>query len=504
MAESSSHNPPSSEITPKEEHATFDKPGSPNPFLHADQVEFSFEEIALTTNNEVSLLYPSHLNSEYFKVMSDFISKCCLKEAFTRAPTQYKEYLCEFWFISLLLEYMMPEYDNEELTINPTKAIYNIDVLVDSQAPKTSSQTKNVPQAKKPGAKNKQTQSSSTKDKSSSHPSPSTSVVGEMHKEAQQAAGGPTSLRATSEEGSHPQLSSGSDFLVPQLKLILEFLLLMNPYLNNMDLSDLMKDTRSSFFTPDSPQDEPIIILDENEEEETEKDEDTHTTSHDVLEDTSVPHPPSPKSAQIQELMAQLGPHIQISTSLLNFCSGKAQDFGFPSKSIEQGYYTLNKFSIVVETASGAASKNVPSVGQATASPAEGEKNTNTATRDAEQTNLHNELVDLLDIDIMTQYYNKKLLYDKYYDKMLKRRKSSKIINCDVLTQKGPITLMEYLNQTEKELKINFNKPLKEQDPLNELNDLANKKRKRTSDSKDHSRSSKKHKSLVQHEEEVH
>ncbi|GJR47801.1 hypothetical protein Tco_1315904 [Tanacetum coccineum] len=45
---------------------------------------------------------------------------------------------------------------------------------------------------------------------------------------------------------------------------------------------------------------------DESKEEETKKDEDTHTTSHDVLEDTSVPHPPSPKSAQIQELMAQV------------------------------------------------------------------------------------------------------------------------------------------------------------------------------------------------------
>ncbi|GJY84853.1 hypothetical protein Tco_0498879 [Tanacetum coccineum] len=50
---------------------------------------------------------------------------------------------------------------------------------------------------------------------------------------------------------------------------------------------------------------------------------------------------------------------------------------------------------------------------------------------------------------------------------------------------------------------IDFNKPLKKQDTLNELNDLANKKRKRTGDSTDHSRSTKKHKSSIQHEEEV-
>ncbi|GJW09748.1 hypothetical protein Tco_1575575 [Tanacetum coccineum] len=81
-----------------------------------------------------------------------------------------------------------------------------------------------------------------------------------------------------------------------------------------------------------------------------------------------------------------------------------AKDFGFSSKSIKQ----------------------------AKQPPTEGEKN----TKDAE-TNLQNELVDLLSIDVVEQYHNKKLLFDKYCDKMLKRRKISKIINCDVLTQKA-------------------------------------------------------------------
>nr|GEX79701.1 hypothetical protein [Tanacetum cinerariifolium] len=104
MVESSSHNPSSPEITPKEEPVTLDKPETPNPFLPADQIEFTFEEIAFTTNNEVALLYPSHSNSKYFREVSDFISKCCLKEAFTRPPTQYKEYLCEFWYTSKTLD----------------------------------------------------------------------------------------------------------------------------------------------------------------------------------------------------------------------------------------------------------------------------------------------------------------------------------------------------------------------------------------------------------------
>ncbi|GJY08632.1 hypothetical protein Tco_0375686 [Tanacetum coccineum] len=105
---------------------------------------------------------------------------------------------------------------------------------------------------------------------------------------------------------------------------------------------------------------------------------------------------------------------VSILTSSSLFSLEQAQDFKLPSKSIKQG--------------------------QATASPAEGEKNT---TKDAE-TNLQNELVELFCIDVVEQYHNMKLLFDKYCNKMLKRRKSSKIINCNVIIQKGPISLKVY------------------------------------------------------------
>nr|GEV80358.1 hypothetical protein [Tanacetum cinerariifolium] len=339
-------------------------------------------------------------------------------------------------FISLLLEYMMPEYDNEKLTINHTqvfsvhnwalkpnqtegppftnhmKAICNLDVHVDFKAPKPSSQTK---------------ESSLAKDKSPSHPLPPTLVVGEMHKEAQQAPCGPTSLGAISEEGSYPQLSSGinkesrADEISKKIKL--------------NDLSDLLKDTRSAFFTSDSSQDEPIIISNESEKEEVEKD-DTHATSHDVPEDTLIPHLPSPKSAQIQELMAK--EKLKTLDSLVSLLN-KVTD-------------TLNRFATMVENASGTARNTVPLAGQASASPAEGEKNT---TKDAE-TNSRNKLVDLLGINMVEQYHNKKLIFDKYCDKMLKRRKSSKIINCDVLAQKGHISLKVYREDGTIEVIANF------------------------------------------------
>ncbi|GKA44763.1 hypothetical protein Tco_0737559 [Tanacetum coccineum] len=122
-----------------------------------------------------------------------------------------------------------------------------------------------------------------------------------------------------------------------------------------------------------------------------------------------------------------------------------------------------------------------------------------------------NDLVDLMGSDVVTKYYKNKLLYNKYCDKMLKRRKISETTNCDVLTRRGPITPKVYREDGTTEVipnfktsdlhlvewrEIDFNKPLEEQDPLDELNDPANKKRKRADDFHDF-RSTKKFKSSV-------
>ncbi|GKA77206.1 hypothetical protein Tco_0783667 [Tanacetum coccineum] len=246
----------SPDITPKEEPVTLDRPESPNLFLLATQVEFTFDEITFTTNNEVALIYPLHSNQEYFMVVlpdsriwvstptgevrgeigyngeigeKGTLKKSCfplrlrllmdnLGGSHSQAEQKTRKKIVPYpRFISLLLEHMAPKYDNEELTINPTqvfsvhnwilkpnqpeeppftdhmKAICNLDVPVDSKAPKYSSSTEE-----------KETKSSSAMDTSPIHPSPLTLVVGEMHKEAQQAAGGPTSLGDTSEDGAYP------------------------------------------------------------------------------------------------------------------------------------------------------------------------------------------------------------------------------------------------------------------------------------------------------------
>ncbi|GJZ34292.1 hypothetical protein Tco_0580109 [Tanacetum coccineum] len=117
-------------------------------------------------------------------------------------------------------------------------------------------------------------------DTSPSHPSPPTPVVGEMHKEAQQAAGGPTSLEATNEEGAHPQLSgdktksAGDGLKTAHTTSGANEESRANDILQKVkleDLSDILKDIKSAFSTPDSPTDEPIIVSDESEEEENAK-----------------------------------------------------------------------------------------------------------------------------------------------------------------------------------------------------------------------------------------
>ncbi|GJZ42504.1 reverse transcriptase domain-containing protein [Tanacetum coccineum] len=615
MVESSSQNPSSPEITPKEESITRDKPESPNPFLPATHVKFTFEEIAFTTNNEVALLYPSHPNQEYFKFATigysgeigakGTLKKSCLtprwrllmgqiiqclggktggldqisnKDAiilYCLANEVQVDYAKLIWedlihklnkktrkkivhyprIISLLLEHMMPEYDNEELTINPTQICLwtsklkhpphklrrfpkakSLELKVDSE----ENNLQNIhlsPRLRHPNLK------LAIQKKKLCPVRPRTKAQAILHLPHQcffhlhskSASGHDASTNFTAE--ADPGISAPNDFIPLQQGTHKESTAdEISKNIKLEDLSDFLKDTRSAFFTPDSPQDKPI----------------THVTSHDIPEDTSVPHPPSPKSAQIQELMAQVQllqtqkneleqqkatteakvaslkarpsyPDINQITNLLvtslkpelskllafhNFANClptylkelplKFTELSREIKELKQHVkdmeiklpgdlnkiptkletftstissltsqtklktldslpsilnkvnQTLDRFATVVDNASRTITKDVPSAGQATASPAEGEKN----TKDAE-TNLKDELIDLLGINFMTKYYNKKLLFEKYRDKMLKR-KIPKITNCEVLTKKGPITMKVYRENGSQEVISNL------------------------------------------------
>nr|GEU45747.1 hypothetical protein [Tanacetum cinerariifolium] len=561
------------------------------------------------SNKDATILYclVNRINVDFARIIwEDLIHK--LKKKSRERVIPYPR------FISLLLEYIAPEYANESCTINPTQifsihnwaqkpnqpeeppftehmlAVCNLAAPNVPKPPKPSSIAERVPQRTKPGAKLRH-KKQSTFFKQPFVSSREATKDTEMHKEDQQATGGPSSLEATSKEGSHPQLSSGSNpsVLVDKNKFAGDGLKTAhttsgaNEESRADDISQKMRVKRKRMLKKIN------------------------------TKDTSVPPTPSPKSAQIQELIAQIhlvqsqkeeleqakekaegevasmkakpsypdinqltelvitetsgeikelkqhvrdmeielpGDLLKILTKPETFTSTISSPFipvqdtlqtlDFLPSLLQNVTNTLNRFFAMVDNASGATSVHVPSAVQAATSPAEGEKNTKDAG-----INLKDELIDLLGKDVVTQYYTKKLLFDHYCDKMLKRKKIPKITNCEVLTKKGPITLKIYredgsyevisnlkvsdlhsaewrevlqacldknekgwkiiydliktrvdqLTQTEQKLKIDLNQPLKEQDPLNELIDLANKKRKRTGDLRDHSKSTKKHKS---------
>ncbi|GJS54441.1 putative ribonuclease H-like domain-containing protein [Tanacetum coccineum] len=66
------------------------------------------------------------------------------------------------------------------------------------------------------------------------------------------------------------------------------------------------------------------------------------------------------------------------------------------------------------------------------------------------------EQVNLLGPDVVSKYYKAKLQYDNYCEKMLNKRAKSRIINYDVLTRKGPITLKVYREDGTSEVIPNF------------------------------------------------
>nr|GEU48316.1 hypothetical protein [Tanacetum cinerariifolium] len=371
--------------------------------------------------------------------VSDFISKCCLKEAFTRAPTQYKEYLIEFWYTTKTL-------DNSNVWVStPTSGVRGEICITNFRnalkahylphstvyvSPPSITTLQNLPHKlrRSPKAKSLELQLKSEakdhqkihlsprlrhinpklanpklklngKDKILSHPSPPTPMVGEMHKEPQQAASGLTSLGATSEEGAHPQLSSNSiakadhgpsapnDSIPPQQGMDegtkntpydhifagsnLNVLVDKSKYVGDglktihtesstseelgadeiskkiklEDLMNLLKDTRFSFFTPDSPPDEPINVSDESDQEE-------------VAELKNTQWELQAKFLDLPRLASSVQEKLMTLDSLPGL--------------LKMVTNTLNRFATLVENTSGATTTGVPSVDKAAASPAGG------------------------------------------------------------------------------------------------------------------------------------
>nr|GEU47224.1 hypothetical protein [Tanacetum cinerariifolium] len=366
----------------------------------------------------------------------------------------------------------------------------------------------------------KETKSSLAMDTSPSYLSPPTLMVGEMYEEVQQEAGGLSSLGDTSKDGAHPQLSSDMSAF-PRIKhssstsfilhsesasghdALADFTAEADPGIYKTksagdmfktahttssaneesraddisrnvkleDLEDILKDTRSAFYTPNSPTDEPIIILDVHLLQSQKKELEQEKVTTEVASVKAKPLYPDINQLT-KHLVTSLKPKLSKLLASHDFASCLPTELKeLPSKIIGLSRAIkelkqhikdmeikiprdLNEilFATLVENASGAISTGVTSEDKAITSPTEGEKDADI--------NLKNELVDLLGIDIVTQYYNKNLLYERYCKKIKKRRQSSKIINCDVLTKKGPISLKKVYKAGKRLLYAKRNKAI--------------------------------------------
>ncbi|GJV96220.1 hypothetical protein Tco_1547797 [Tanacetum coccineum] len=193
-----------------------------------------------------------------------------------------------------------------------------------------------APTSSKTGHSKKRKVSSSAMDSNPSQPPVSTLVDTGMHKEDQQATGGPTSLEVTSEVRANPQLSSGNDALVVSAAEVnprnsvpstdphvlvnqttsiskgLETVLTQpitvkgassiarqveeeeaSSTIKLEDLAKLVLNVQPSFKDLDSPEDDPVIVVDDSDED---KEDEVYPTTNAKTEDTSVPKSSSPSS----------------------------------------------------------------------------------------------------------------------------------------------------------------------------------------------------------------
>ncbi|GJW83716.1 hypothetical protein Tco_0156861 [Tanacetum coccineum] len=262
-------------------------------------------------------------------------------------------------------------------------AICTADKPMVFKAPKTSSKAKSVSQGTNPGAQtghkkpltsSKQTsvsskeatkggsfkaptgsktshskkrkESSSAMDSNPSEPLVSTLVDTGIHKEDQQATGGPTSLGVTSEERANSQLNSGmSTYNLNEAIYLASFIIHSESPLGNdasaastakadpgnfapstdphekepaplldklrkkkpptiklEDLAKLVSNVEPIFKDPNSPEDDPVIVVDDSDEDE---EDEVHPTLNAETEDTSVHKSSSPSELLVKSLKSE-------------------------------------------------------------------------------------------------------------------------------------------------------------------------------------------------------
>ncbi|GJT47878.1 hypothetical protein Tco_0974035 [Tanacetum coccineum] len=123
------------------------------------------------------------------------------------------------------------------------------------------------------------------------------------------------------------------------------------------DLAKLVSHVQPSFKDLDSPEDDPVIVVNDSDE--------VHATKNVETEDTSVPKSSSPKSSQVQELTNQELPakFLDVS-SQVKMVQAKLKTLDSLPSLLNKVTNSLNQFSQTI-TSKKTKGDNVPSVGQA-------------------------------------------------------------------------------------------------------------------------------------------
>nr|GEW31159.1 hypothetical protein [Tanacetum cinerariifolium] len=218
---------------------------------------------------------------------------------------------------------MKDVYGDGDVTIHPTQIFsVNIWALIPNhtKGPPFTSHMLAICKAEKPVAFKSPRTSSQTEKKVSQgknlrakagHKKQSTS----SKQPPMSSTGGPTSLGVTSKEGAHPRLSSDkTKFVSDGLKTVLatpktgtKNAAKSSEEIKLEDLAKLVPNVKAYFKDLDSPEDDPIIVVDDSkEDEEEDKNKEIHSTTNDKTKDISASIPPSLRSTQIQELTNQV------------------------------------------------------------------------------------------------------------------------------------------------------------------------------------------------------
>nr|GEW33626.1 hypothetical protein [Tanacetum cinerariifolium] len=139
----------------------------------------------------------------------------CLGDIIIKLNKRHREKVVPYTrFLSLLMMHKMKEgyVDGTKPGAQPghNKQSTSLKQPSVSNKEETKGRSSKSPTGSKTGHSKKKKESNSTMDSNPSQPSVSTPVDTKMHKDDQQATGGPTSLGVTGEEGANPQLSSAS------------------------------------------------------------------------------------------------------------------------------------------------------------------------------------------------------------------------------------------------------------------------------------------------------